>query len=81
MNFKPLPLITFLDDLENPRRSGACDHKLIDILMIAFCTIMSGGESWEDMALYGKENREYRCCWVFNEIEQLSFHEQWQGFK
>ena len=59
MTPKPTPLITFLDDLEDPRRIGACDHKLIDVLMIAICTIMSGGESWEDMALYGKEKIQW----------------------
>ena len=59
MTPKPAPLITFLDDLEDPRRIGACDHKLIDVLMIAICAIMSGGESWEDMALYGKEKIQW----------------------
>ena len=56
---KPSPLIMFLNDIEDPRRSASCDHKLIDILMIAICTIMSGGESWEDMALYGKEKTDW----------------------
>ncbi|MCL6269107.1 ISAs1 family transposase [Sansalvadorimonas sp. 2012CJ34-2] len=49
----------FLNDIEDPRRAESCDHKLIDILMIAIFTIMSGGESWEDLALYGKEKIDW----------------------
>ena len=56
---KPEPLITFLDNIVDPRRVGACDHKLIDILMIAMCTILSGGESWEDMEAYGNEKYDW----------------------
>ncbi|MCL6269105.1 ISAs1 family transposase [Sansalvadorimonas sp. 2012CJ34-2] len=150
---KPSPLGMFLNDIEDPRRAESCDHKLIDILMIAIFTIISGGESWEDLALYGKEKidwlktflelpcgipshdtfyrvfclldperfqdsftrwvksalpealsaadtpfdivpmdgkairgskgkgKGYRCCWVFDQLDQLSTHDQWDGLK
>ena len=55
----PEPLITFLNELKDPRQAGACDHKLIDVLMIAICTIISGGESWEDMEAYGQEKLDW----------------------
>ena len=52
---KPAPLITFLTEVKDPRKNpNDCDHKLIDVLMIAICCIMSGGDSWEDMELYGQ---------------------------
>jgi len=57
--FKPAPLMTFLNELADPRRVGACDHKLIDVLMIAICAIISGAESWEDMEAYGQEKHEW----------------------
>ena len=56
---QPTTLKTFLDEVNDPRRVGACDHKLIDILMIAICTIISGGESWEDMEAYGQEKYDW----------------------
>ncbi|WP_422468713.1 ISAs1 family transposase [Endozoicomonas sp. ALC013] len=53
---KPAPLITFMVDVEDSRKNpNRCEHKLIDILMIALCCIMSNGESWEDMESYGKK--------------------------
>ena len=55
----PIPLMTFLNELEDPRRIGACDHKLIDILMIAICTVISGGDSWQDMETYGQEKYDW----------------------
>ena len=36
-------------NMQDPRtRLNGCEHKFIDILMIAICAIMSDGESWED---------------------------------
>ena len=55
---KPAPLATFLN--KDPRKNpNDCAHKLNDILMIAICTIMCGGESWEDMAFYGQEKYDW----------------------
>ena len=52
--------MTFLNDLNDPRKNpNNCDHKLIDILMIAICAIMCDGDSWEDMADYGSEKEDW----------------------
>ena len=57
---KPAPLATFLNEMKDPRKNpNDCAHKLNDILMIAICTIMCGGESWEDMAFYGQEKYDW----------------------
>ena len=54
------PLIIFLNDLKDPRtRINGCDHKFIDILIIAICTIISDGESWEDMENFGHAKEDW----------------------
>lgn len=52
--------MTFLNDVKDPRSNpNDCEHKLIDILMIAICTILCDGESWEDMECYGREKEDW----------------------
>ena len=43
--------------LEDPRTGNAKRHLLLEILMIALCTLVSGGESCADMALFGRAKR------------------------
>jgi hypothetical protein len=40
--------------LEDPRRGNAKRHLLWEVLMIALCAVLSGGESCADMALFGQ---------------------------
>src|SRR3712207_930623 len=40
--------------LADPRATRRCDHRLIDILVIAVCAVIACAESWEDIALYGR---------------------------
>jgi hypothetical protein len=40
--------------LADPRATHRCDHRLIDILVIAVCAVIAWAESWEDIALYGR---------------------------
>ena len=50
----------FLADLKDPRtRINECEHKFIDILIIAIYTIMSDGESWEDMETFGHAKEDW----------------------
>lgn len=47
-----------MERVPDPRRDyGNCRHKLIDILIIALCSVICGGEGFEDMEEFG-ENRE-----------------------
>src|SRR5215203_1219167 len=43
--------------LADPRATRRCDHRLIDILVIAVCAVVACAESWEDIALYGRSKR------------------------
>ncbi len=42
--------------LEDPRVEHLTEHKLLDIITIALCAIISGAETWKDMAPYSGMN-------------------------
>ena len=52
-------LVEELEPLEDPRHGNAERHSLHDILVIALCTILCGGETCTDMALFGQSKREF----------------------
>ncbi len=52
-------LLEDLEPLEDPRHGNAERHSLHDILVIALCTILCGGETCTDMALFGHSKREF----------------------
>ena len=45
--------------VKDPRSTGMCKHKLVDILFIGFCTLISNGEDFEDMVVFAKENEKW----------------------
>jgi predicted transposase YbfD/YdcC len=47
------------EDLADPRTGNAKRHELLEILMIALCTLLSGGTSCADMALFGRAKRDF----------------------
>jgi predicted transposase YbfD/YdcC len=53
-------LITILEEVPDPRVTCTVEHDLPDLLMIALCTILSGGESFYDMEEFG----EVRLPWL-----------------
>lgn len=53
-------LITILEEVPDPRVTATVDHDLPDILTIALCTILCGGDSFYDMEEFG----EVRLDWL-----------------
>jgi predicted transposase YbfD/YdcC len=45
--------------LEDPRTGNAKRHLLLEILLIALCAVLSGGESCADMALFGQVKQAF----------------------
>jgi len=45
--------------LEDPRIERTKKHLLLDILVIALCTLLTGGEGFQDMALFGQSKRAW----------------------
>jgi predicted transposase YbfD/YdcC len=54
-----LSLIAHFQDLPDPRVNRTKDHDLIDILVIAICTLLCGGESFNDMEDFGKAKEDW----------------------
>jgi predicted transposase YbfD/YdcC len=46
-------------NLPEPRIEKKTDHKLIDIVIIAICAVISGAESWTEMEMFGQEKEEW----------------------
>ena len=45
--------------LEDPRIARTKKHLLLDILVIALCTLLTGGEGFQDMELFGKSKQAW----------------------
>ena len=52
------PLIQAFDDLPGPRQRAKCTHQLGDLLVIAACTLLSGGSGFNDMELFARTLQE-----------------------
>jgi predicted transposase YbfD/YdcC len=40
--------------LPDPRVQGRCDHKLLEIVVIALCAVITGAESWVEVETFGR---------------------------
>ena len=47
------------EGLSDPRSENGQQHSLHDILVIALCTILCGGQTCAGMALFGQAKREF----------------------
>jgi hypothetical protein len=52
-------------DLPDPRVQGRCDHKLIDIVLIAVCAVLCGAESWSEVEEFGQS----KISWLKGYLE------------
>lgn len=46
-------------DLPDPRMEGKVHHKLLDIVVIAICAVLSGADTWVDVEAYARAKREW----------------------
>jgi predicted transposase YbfD/YdcC len=61
---KGLSLIERFADLPDPRVERCRAHKLIDMVVISICAVISGGEGFTDMEAFGHTKEEWlRQCW------------------
>lgn len=52
-------LLTYLQDIPDPRVSRTQKHLLTDILVIAILAVIAGAEGWEDMENYGLSKQSW----------------------
>jgi|WetSurSiteA1Bulk_404760.scaffolds.fasta_scaffold44007_1 predicted transposase YbfD/YdcC len=55
----PLSMVGHFETLADPRVDRTKDHALIDVLVIAVCTLLCGGEGFNDMEDFGKAKAEW----------------------
>jgi hypothetical protein len=71
-------LVEHFSSLEDPRCAGKVDHRLIDILVIAVCAVIACAESWDDIALYGRN----KVGWLRSFLtlaNGIPSHDTWAG--
>ena len=56
---KPRSIVECFEEIPDPRVNRRRRHKLLDILVIALCSTLTGGEGFNDMALFGKIKRDW----------------------
>lgn len=49
----------YFSSLSDPRMSGKVRHKLIDIIMITLCAVISGADAWTEVEEYGRAKYEW----------------------
>ena len=54
-----LPLASVFETLDDPRYDRNQLHRLTDILTIAVCAVLSGAETWEAIAHYGRTKEAF----------------------
>jgi predicted transposase YbfD/YdcC len=52
-------LLAHFADLPDPRLNRTKDHALIDVLVIAICTLLCGGETFYDMEEFGRAKEDW----------------------
>jgi predicted transposase YbfD/YdcC len=52
-------IVEHFQTLEAPRIERTKKHHLLDMLIIALCTLLSGGEGFQDMEFFGKSKRTW----------------------
>lgn len=52
-------IIEIFSKVQDPRLKPRCLHKLTDVLFIAFCTLLSNGEDFEDMVEFGHQRTDW----------------------
>ena len=52
-------IVAHFQTLEDPRLERTKKHNLLDILVIALCTLLTGGEGFQDMELFGKSKHAW----------------------
>jgi predicted transposase YbfD/YdcC len=88
-------LEAYFKDLPDPRISAKCDHRLLDIVMLAICAVIAGAESWDEIALFGEAKAEWLKQWlelphgipshdtferVFRKLDSQAFQERFLGW-
>jgi predicted transposase YbfD/YdcC len=59
-----LSLQESFSSLEDPRVERHKKHKLLDILILTICAVISGAEGWEAIEQFGKDKEDWLKKWI-----------------
>lgn len=59
-----LSLQEAFSSLEDPRVERHKRHKLLDIIILTICAVISGAEGWEAIEQFGKEQQDWLRKWI-----------------
>jgi predicted transposase YbfD/YdcC len=57
-------LLVHFQNLPEPRIVKKCDHRLLDIVMIALCATIANADTWEEIAEFGRSKRQWFQSWL-----------------
>jgi len=57
-------LLSYFSEMKDPRVDRTKRHLFDDIVFIAIATVLSGGESWNEMEEYGEMKKEWLCSFL-----------------
>ena len=90
-----LALADYFGDLPDPRISAKCDHRLLDIILLAICAVLCRAETWEEIEWFGESKAEWLKQWlelpngipshdtierVFNKLDPQAFQARFQSW-
>jgi len=52
-------LIESLSIIQDPRMDRTKKHELIDIMVIAICSVIGGSDSWTDIEMFGNSKKDW----------------------
>lgn len=55
----PFRLATHFASLRDPRVRGRCDHRLLDVVIMAVCAVVANCDDWPQIALFVRERRDW----------------------
>lgn len=59
-----LSLVESFSSIEDPRVERHKLHKLIDIIVLTICAVVSGSDGWESIAQFGEEKEDWLRQWI-----------------
>jgi hypothetical protein len=56
-------LVDAFADFSDPRQSELVEHRLLDIVAFAVCTLCAGADSWVEVEAFGRAKQEWLQMW------------------
>jgi len=55
----PIRLATYFGMLRDPRVRGRCEHRLLDIVVMALCAVIANCDDWRRIAVFVQERKDW----------------------